>query len=560
MGKKFKYFISAASFLLVMIAIPDSACADYISRWVALGDIGFDDPATNTIAYSDDGINWNGAGNDIFDWAYGVAWNGSKFVAVGVGSNTIAYSTDGINWTGLGADVIDDMGNGVAWNGSKFVAVGSGTNTIAYSTDGINWTGLGATVFDDMGIGVAWNGGKFVAVGSGTNTIAYSEDGINWTGLGSSILTSQGNGVAWNGSRFVAVGAGTNTIAYSTDGINWTGIGKDIFTIQGYAVAWDGSKFVAVGAGTNTIAYSTDGINWTGLGNAVFEDFSQGVAWNGSKFVAVGSGTNTIAYSLDGINWTGLGDDVLMYGYAVAAAPSPELVPAVAGIYVAGDAPAISGLSNDETPKKSKTWTWSSGEGTLFRYSVDQNATSTLSGDYSDLTSATKSSGEGTWYLHVQAKDSGDDESEVVNVSAILDNTAPIITVIGDNPKTVPYGSVYEDEGASATDNIDGEIAVDSSGEVDTDDAGEYTVTYTATDVAGNAATAIRTVNVSAPRSSRPVSGQYSSKSGTPVMVVANDRARIMSQITSIKQQLIILIEQLIVELQKELAAIRYNG
>jgi hypothetical protein len=42
----------------------------------------------------------------------------------------------------------------VAWNGSKWIAVGSGTNSIAYSVDGKNWIGLGTTLLE-MGYGVA---------------------------------------------------------------------------------------------------------------------------------------------------------------------------------------------------------------------------------------------------------------------------------------------------------------------------------------------------------------------------------------------------------------------
>ena len=80
------------------------------------------------------------------------------------------------------------LGYGVAWNGTMWVAVGQGTNTIAYSSDGITWTGLGTSAFSSVGHGVAWNGTRWVAVGQGTNTIAYSSDGITWTGLGTSTL------------------------------------------------------------------------------------------------------------------------------------------------------------------------------------------------------------------------------------------------------------------------------------------------------------------------------------------------------------------------------------
>ena len=281
--------------------------------------------ATNTLAYSYDGINWTSLGTSVFSTTgNAVAWNGSLWIAGGDGTNTLAYSSDGINWTGVGTSVFNAYGNGVAWNGTLWVAVGGdddGANTLAYSSDGINWIGLGKSIFSTVGYGVAWNGSLLVAVGGGPNTLAYSSDGINWTGLGESVFSTFGNGVAWNGSLWIASGSGTNTLAYSYDGINWTGLGTSDFSTDGYGVAWNGSLWVAGGAGTNTLAYSYDGINWTGIGTSIFSIAGYGVAWNGSLWVANGDGTtNTLAYSYDGINWTGLGTSLFStYGLSIAS-------------------------------------------------------------------------------------------------------------------------------------------------------------------------------------------------------------------------------------------------
>ena len=276
---------------------------------------------TNTLAYTYDGVKWNGLGTTVFsNRGWKVAWNGSLWVAVGQGTNTIATSADGINWTGRGTTMFSTYGANVAWNGSLWVAVGAGTNTIATSADGINWTGHGTTIFSNYGAGVAWNGSLWVAGGNGTNSLATSVDGITWTGLGTTIFSSYGSSVAWNGSLWVAGGNGTNTLAYSYDGINWTGLGTTIFSSDGYGIAWNGSLWVAVGLGTNTLATSVDGINWTGLGTTIFSNLGLSVAWNGSLWVAVGSGTNTIATSVDGITWTGLGTTIFsILGCGVAS-------------------------------------------------------------------------------------------------------------------------------------------------------------------------------------------------------------------------------------------------
>ena len=76
------------------------------------------------------------------------------------------------------------------------------------------------------------------------------------------------------------------------------------------------------------------------------------------------------------------------------------------------------------------------------------------------------------------------------------DNVPPVITLNGSNPATVELGTTYTDAGATAFDEFHGETPVSSTSDVDTSTVGSYTVTYTATDLDGNTATASRTVNV----------------------------------------------------------------
>ena len=81
----------------------------------------------------------------------------------------------------------------------------------------------------------------------------------------------------------------------------------------------------------------------------------------------------------------------------------------------------------------------------------------------------------------------------------VLDTTAPVITLVGDNPVEVYEGDTYTDAGATASDDVDGDItaSIVVVNPVDTSVIGEYTVTYNVSDAAGNAATEVtRTVNV----------------------------------------------------------------
>ncbi|KPK47189.1 MAG: hypothetical protein AMS22_16965, partial [Thiotrichales bacterium SG8_50] len=83
------------------------------------------------------------------------------------------------------------------------------------------------------------------------------------------------------------------------------------------------------------------------------------------------------------------------------------------------------------------------------------------------------------------------------------DRTPPQITLVGDNPQTITQGGPYVELGASATDNVDGDltgaIVIDDSA-VDTSTIGSYDVTYDVQDSSGNSATTmIRSVDVKAP-------------------------------------------------------------
>ncbi|MEO0424850.1 MAG: glycosyl hydrolase [Pseudomonadota bacterium] len=76
------------------------------------------------------------------------------------------------------------------------------------------------------------------------------------------------------------------------------------------------------------------------------------------------------------------------------------------------------------------------------------------------------------------------------------DTQAPIVTVQGVSPAVHEQGTDYVDAGATATDDVDGTVAVTVTGTVVTAEAGAYTLTYNATDSAGNTGSATRTVVV----------------------------------------------------------------
>ena len=122
---------------------------------------------------------------------------------------------------------------------------------------------------------------------------------------------------------------------------------------------------------------------------------------------------------------------------------------------------------------------------------VDSSVTVTVSGTVDTST-------VGTYTLTYNATDAaGNEAAPVTRTVQVGDVTAPVVSLSGDAEMTVNHGEVFTDPGATATDDVDGSVSVTTSGSVDTNTVGTYTLTYDATDAAGNTATPVtRTVHV----------------------------------------------------------------
>ncbi|MCM3712485.1 S-layer homology domain-containing protein [Alkalihalobacillus oceani] len=110
--------------------------------------------------------------------------------------------------------------------------------------------------------------------------------------------------------------------------------------------------------------------------------------------------------------------------------------------------------------------------------------------------------------------EAGNTSVETIEIRNI-DKEKPVITLLGDETMSVVRGRSFEDPGATALDNEDGDItsSIVVTGEVDTTTAGEYILYYDVTDEAGNAAEQVtRTVEVTA----RSSGGGGGGGSGSP--------------------------------------------
>jgi uncharacterized repeat protein (TIGR01451 family) len=103
---------------------------------------------------------------------------------------------------------------------------------------------------------------------------------------------------------------------------------------------------------------------------------------------------------------------------------------------------------------------------------------------------------KGTTTVTYTATDGAGNTATATQTVTVNDTTPPVITVSGANPMTVECHTSFTDPGATANDNCSGSVAVTSSGTVNVDTPGTYTLTYTAKDADNNTATATRTVNV----------------------------------------------------------------
>ncbi len=107
----------------------------------------------------------------------------------------------------------------------------------------------------------------------------------------------------------------------------------------------------------------------------------------------------------------------------------------------------------------------------------------------------------GSYQVVYSVTDRGDNTSQAirsVSVTEFVDLIAPILTLNGEDTLTLELGDTYKELGATAIDDIDGNISskISISGSVNTAVAGNYSIVYSVSDVAGNAVSETRKITV----------------------------------------------------------------
>ena len=99
--------------------------------------------------------------------------------------------------------------------------------------------------------------------------------------------------------------------------------------------------------------------------------------------------------------------------------------------------PEVLGLAHDVDLKKSKTWNWVCNfNNCSFRTALTQSSSHTFSGNelFNTSQTFTHSSGNGVFYLHIQAKNLSNDKlGPSQSYSTILDNAKPLVAGVGED-------------------------------------------------------------------------------------------------------------------------------
>jgi hypothetical protein len=258
------------------------------TEFIAIGNSGLDR------VYRIANNRWEIAGDCPGGWYRGLAFNGSRYVAVG--DHSIATSEDASVWIHQPAPNIDcpclvevARMTSVAWTGGHWIAVGhvSCGGVVMTSPDGTTWS---VTVGEGENLqSVASRGSLTVAVGDAS---IITSDGVSWSavpGLPSGMRT-----VAWTGSEWIAVGTG-GTIFSSRDGVAWSVAGRASGCIDEIAAGGD----MVLAVGLQTMARFDSRLGWTDLYRRAPE--AAAVIWDGRRFLA--SGRSRLHESTQGRDW-----------------------------------------------------------------------------------------------------------------------------------------------------------------------------------------------------------------------------------------------------------------
>ena len=412
---------------------------------------------------------------------YGLTWNEQ----IGSGQNNwnfIISSSDGKN-------LVATVSNGYLYTSQDF---------------GVNWlqqTSVGQHYWKS--IASSSDGKNLVAImGSGSDYIRTSTDyGVTWTTQGNSSGSKYWSQVASssNGDKLVATVIdpcggcfGPGNVYISNDfGATWS-VSSDSGSWKLIASNSNGDKLIA---SKSDYLYISDnsGITWTQQIDLGSKNWSYLASLlDGSRFLAL---EQYISYPTGGYIYTYAPDDTIPNSFTLTDQTGVSLSTPTESNTI-----TIGGI-NASTPIGISSCT-----SVLCEYKINSGAYTSIVGNVvnGDTVTVRQTSSD----TQMTTTDLILDIGGVTDTFSVTttDTTNPVINLIGSSNIAVYKGTTYVDQGATANDNIDGDITFDivTVNPVDTNTTGIYIITYNVDDSAGNHATEVsRIVNVK----NRPSSG-----------------------------------------------------
>ena len=429
------------------------------------------------------------------------------------------YQRNGSSWTQIGQDVIGLTGNvplvSLSSDGTIFTLPSDSydTNSVlnvgavrVFQYNGSSWVQMGQTIKgsnqnDMIGRSRISADGSTLVISSWHNdrsVSVYKYNGSSWIQHGQTLVESGDERYG----LITAINSDGSIIAVSAHFADKNGLNRS-GTV--YVYQDDGSSWVQIGywegtinqfqLGYNSIGLSSDGtiISMSGRSDPdakvrVFK-YSNGV-WNQLGTDILGPGTSHPSVAGYQNNWFGYNTNLNSDGTIIG-------ISNYYGHNLTGGAPYKIGhlyIYQYDGASWSQIGQTMVGENQddMMAYSVSLNSSGTVVSVGAMFYDSGGVSSVGKVYVYEYDDGSG----------SIVDTTAPVITLNGDSSVDIYAGDSYVDEGATATDDIDGDVTslIVTTSTVNVDISGTYTVKYNVDDLAGNSANeVIRTVNVLPP-------------------------------------------------------------
>ena len=392
------------------------------------------------------------------------------------GNNTITFNAlaDG-TYTGKTITVTD--------------AAGNASNTLTIPDFVIDTTAPTAAItYDSVG---PYKNGETVVITATFNEVVLDSPVPQITITGSGIANvnatnmTKDSTTVYKFSYSVPTGDGTGTITL-TVGTDLAGNTITVNPTSGNTFTVDNTAPVI----SQVTAITTPGNDTTP--SYVFTTSEAGTITSNLAFVsnsAASSGENTVTFStLAEGTYTGKTITVTdAAGNASNTLTIPDFVIDTTAPVISPET-AITTPGNDTTP----SYVFSTDKAGTITSSLAFTSTTAATVGNNTVTFSTLAEGSYTGKNIIVTDAAGNVSNHLIIADFVIDTTLPVLTLIGANPLPAELGNAFTDPGATSN----GGETVSVSGTVNKDVIGDYTLTYSATDAAGNTGTITRNVQV----------------------------------------------------------------